>query len=159
MSLEELLAREAIRALLARCAQAGDSLRAEDYAGCFAEDGVLQTETAGDASGLDLHGRAAILAWQRGLREPGQGMGGHARVPLRFARHNLTTCQIALTGPDSATARTYWFVNTNAGPDHSGVYRDRFTCEHGEWLIVERRVKTEWAAETSLMVPADSRPG
>ena len=35
MTLDDLLAREAIRALMAKCAQAGDSLRAEEYAACF----------------------------------------------------------------------------------------------------------------------------
>lgn len=157
MSLEDLLAREAIRALLAELAQAGDSVRAEEYAACFTEDGMLQTEAAG-GQGLDLHGRAAILAWQQGLREPGKGMGQGGAIPLRFARHNLTTCKIELTGPDSASARTYWHVMTNAGPDHCGVYRDDLRRVDGTWLIARRRVKTEWAAETSLMVPPGSRP-
>ena len=80
-------------------------------------------------------------------------------VPLKFARHNLTTSKLEITGPDSAEARTYWFVNTNIGPDHSGVYRDTFRYAGGEWLIAERRVTTEWAADNSLMVPPDSRPG
>ena len=159
LTLDDLLAREAIRALMARCTQAGDSLRGEDYAGCFTEDGVLQTEMAGGGKGLDLHSRAEILAWQTAMREPGKGMGTSTGVPLLFARHNLTTCQIELTGPDSAEARTYWFVQTNIGPDHSGVYRDRFARVDGEWLIAERRVKTEWAAQDSLMVPPGSRPG
>ncbi len=159
MTPEEMLAREAIRALMARCTQAGDSLRAEDYAGCFTEDGTLQTGIDGGGHGLDLHSRAEILAWQTGMREPGKGMGTSAGVQLKFARHNLTTCQIELTGPDSAKARTYWFVNTNIGPDHSGVYRDTFRRVQGEWLIAARRVKTEWAAENSLMVPPESRPG
>ena len=159
MKLDELLAREAIRATLARCTQAGDSLRGEDYAGCFTEDGVLQTGMASAGMGLDLHGRAEILAWQTEMREPGKGLGHSGAVPLLFARHNLTTCKIELTGLDSATARTYWFVNTNIGPDHSGIYRDTFRRVDGEWLIAARRVKTEWAAENSLMVPPGSRPG
>ena len=159
MTLEEMLAREAIRALMARCTQAGDSLRADEYAQCFAEDGRLITESESGGQGLDLKSRAEILAWQTEKRKPGEGMGQHSSVPLRFARHNLTTCKIELTGPDSAQARTYWFVNTNAGPDHSGVYRDTFRRVEGEWLIAERRVKTEWASDTSLMVPPESRPG
>ncbi len=159
MNLDDLFAREAIRALMARCTQAGDSLRAEDYAGCFTEDGSLQTEMTGGGHGLDLKNRAEILAWQTAMREPDKGMGQSAAVPLKFARHNLTTCQIELTGPDSAKARTYWFVHTNAGPDHAGIYRDTFRRVDGEWLITARRVKTEWAAENSLMVPQGSRPG
>lgn len=163
MTLEDMLAREAIRALLARCTQAGDSLRAEDYAGCFTVDGTLRTETAGGASGLDLGSRAAILEWQTALRTPGKGMdkgtGRPGAVPLTFVRHNLTTCKIELTGPDSAQARTYWFVHTDIGPDHAGVYRDALRRVDSEWLIAERRVRTEWAAENSLMVPPESGPG
>lgn len=159
MTLEEMLAREAIRALLARCTQAGDSLRAEEYAACFTEDGALQTEMAGGGAGLDLKSRAEILAWQTGIRQPGKGMGHGSSVPLKFARHNLTTCKIEITGPDSATARTYWFVHTNVGPDHAGVYRDTFCKVGTEWLIASRRVKTEWASDNSLMVPPESRPG
>ena len=158
MTHDELLAREAIRALLARCAQAGDSLRGPKYAACFTEDGILRTESATRRPGLDLAGRAAILAWQSEMRAPGKSLGQGGPVPLTFARHNLTTCQIEITGPDSASARTYWFVITNAGPDHSGVYRDRFARVGGEWLIAERRVKTEWAAENSLMVSPENRP-
>ena len=157
MTLDELLAREAIRARLAEVAQAGDSVRAEAYAACFTEDGVLQTEAVGGL-GLDLGSRAEILAWQRGLREPGKGLGQGGAIPLTFARHNLTTCKIELTGPDSASVRIYWHVNTNIGPDHCGVYRDDFRRVGDEWLIARRRVKTEWAAQNSLMVPEGSRP-
>ena len=158
MNVDEMLAREAIRTLMATCTQAGDSLRAEEYAACFTEGGVLTTEMAGGGTGLDLRGRAAILAWQTEKRTPGKGMGAPGPVALRFARHNLTTSKIEWSGADSATARTYWFVNTNIGPDHSGIYRDTFRRVDGEWLIAERRVTTEWAAENSLMVPPASRP-
>jgi hypothetical protein len=157
LTLDELLAREAIRARLAHLAQAGDSVRAEEYAACFTEDGTLQTEAAG-GRGLDLHNRAEILAWQQSLREPGKGISSGSAIPLKFARHNLTTCKIELTGPDSASVRTYWHVMTNAGPDHCGVYRDLFRQVDGEWLIAQRRVKTEWASKNSLMVPPESRP-
>lgn len=159
MTLDDMLAREAIRATMARCTQAGDSLRAEVYAACFTEDGTLQTDTAGGGAGLDLKSRAEILAWQSAMREPGKGLGQSGAVRLTLARHNLTTCQIELTGPDSATARTYWFVHTNVGPDHAGVYRDTFRKVGGLWLIAARRVKTEWVAENSLMAAPGNRPG
>jgi hypothetical protein len=153
MNLDELLAREAIRALLARCAQAGDSLRKEEYANCFTEDGVLRAVTLAGHQALDLTSRAAILAWQGAMRAPRDGLGVTGKIPLTFARHNLTTSKIELTGQDSAAGRTYWFVVSNAGPDHSGVYRDRFARVDGEWLIAERRVKTEWRSPHSLMAP------
>lgn len=155
MTLDELLAREAIRALMAKCTQAGDSLRAEEYAACFTKDGILTT----GAAGLNLMSRAEIFTWQTQKRAPGNGMGLSGPVALTFARHNLTTCSIEITGPDNAQARTYWHVNTDVGPDHSGVYRDTFRKVDGEWLIAKRQVRTEWAAQNSLMVPPAHRPG
>jgi hypothetical protein len=152
LTLDELLAREAIRATMAKCTQAGDSLRAEEYASCFTEDGILQTTGPDSASGLDLHGRAAILAWQGGWRD--RPAETNAPRSARFARHNLTTSKIELTGPDTATARTYWLVMTDAGPDHCGVYQDRFRQVSGDWLIAHRRVKTEWNSPTSHFVAA-----
>jgi len=151
MTLEEMLAREAIRATMAKCAQAGDSLRAEDYAACYAEDGVLQTEGADGAVHFRHEGRATILDWQNRWKS-GDGGADTGGRKASFVRHNLTTCQISLTGPDSAKARTYWFVLSNNGPDHCGVYTDRFRKIGEEWLIAERRVRTEWNAPDSLFV-------
>ncbi len=152
MTIEELIAREAIRATMAKCAQAGDSLRAEEYAACFTEDGILQTFGPEGADGLDLHGRAAILAWQGGWRDRPAETG--APRGARFARHNLTTCKIELTGQGSARARTYWLVMTDAGPDHCGVYTDVFRKTGEDWLIAHRKVKTEWNAPGSHFVAA-----
>jgi hypothetical protein len=149
LTLDELLAREAIRATMARCTQAGDSLRAEEYAGCFTEDGILETTGPEGAAGLDLRGRAAILAWQGGWRD--QPASDQPRS-ARFARHNLTTCKIELTGPDTARVRTYWLVMTDAGPDHCGVYQDSFRKLGDDWLIAHRKVKTEWNSPDSHFV-------
>lgn len=156
MTPDELLAREAIRDTMAKCAQAGDRLRAEDYAACYAEDGILQTERTAGEYNLRLVGRAEILAWQRGLLG-GDGkssaLAQPGKVALTFVRHNLATSKIDLTGPDSATVRTYWHVITNIGPDHSGYYLDNFRKLGDEWLIAFRRARTDWASPDSLMVP------
>lgn len=152
MTLEEMLAREAIRATMAKCTQAGDSLRAEEYAACFTEDGILQTKGPEGAQGLDLHGRAQILAWQGGWRD--KPAETNAPRSARFARHNLTTCKIELTGPDTARARTYWMVMTDIGPDHCGVYQDTFRKVGEDWLIAHRKVTTEWNAADSHFVAA-----
>lgn len=153
MDIEELLAREAIRATMAKCAQAGDSMRAEDYAACFAEDGVLQTESRSGAVNFRHEGRAAILDWQNRWKS---GAGGSDTGTRRatFVRHNLTTSQVTFTGPDTANARTYWFVMSDNGPDHCGVYTDRFRKVGNAWLIALRRVRTEWNAPDSLFASA-----
>jgi SnoaL-like domain len=143
MTLEDLLTREAIRATMARYNHSGDSLRAEDFAACFTEDGIL--ESASD-DGFHFTSRAEILAWQTDWRDaPTAGTPRGAK----FVRHNLTTCTIELTGPGTAKARTYWVVMTDIGPDHCGVYNDQFRKVGEEWLIAHRKVRTEWWAENS----------
>ena len=85
---------------MAKCNQAGDSLRAEEYAACFTEDGMLQIESAAKgqactapAGPRSSPGRAAGESPARhGPDRPGAA---------HFVRHNLTTCKIELTGPDS----------------------------------------------------------
>ncbi|MEO6717589.1 MAG: nuclear transport factor 2 family protein [Novosphingobium sp.] len=144
MTLEDLLAREAIRDTMAKYNHSGDSLRAEDFAACFTEDGILESARAG---GFRYASRAEILAWQSAWRDEPKS----ADTPrgAKLVRHNLTTSRIELTGPDSARARTYWVVMTDVGPDHCGVYTDQFRKVDGEWLIAHRKVKTEWWAENS----------
>ena len=39
-----------------------------------------------------------------------------------FVSHHLTTCRIELTSDSEAKVKTYWFVITAAGLDHSGYY-------------------------------------
>ena len=149
MTLDELLAREAIRATMAKCSRSGDSARAEDYAACFTQDGVLQVESKTGDVHFRHEGRATILDWQTRWKSGAPGEDT-ARSRAGFVRHNLTTSQVTFTGPDSAKARTYWFVMSDNGPDHCGVYTDEFRQTGDDWLISYRRVRTEWTAATSL---------
>ena len=144
MTLEDLLAREAIRDTMAKYNHSGDSLRAEDFAACFTEEGILESASEG---GFRYFGRAAILAWQSAWRNnPPSPDTPHG---AKFVRHNLTTSRIEMNGPDNARARTYWVVMTDIGPDHCGVYIDEFRRVDGEWLIDHRRVRTDWWAPNS----------
>jgi hypothetical protein len=148
MTIEDLLAREAIRDTMAKYNQSGDSLRAEDFAACFTEDGVLDSASPG---GFRYASRSEILAWQSSWRDK----PASAETPrgAKFVRHNLTTSRIEMTGSDSAKARTYWVVITDIGPDHCGVYTDLFRKVGGEWLISHRRVRTDWWAKNSHFRP------
>ena len=150
-NLEDLLAREAIRDTMAKYNHSGDSLRAEDFAACFTEDGILESDRL-EGAGFHYASRAEILAWQTSWRS-GSSSSETPRG-AKFVRHNLTTCRIELTGPHSANARTYWVVMTDVGPDHCGVYTDQFRKVGGEWLIAHRKVRTEWWAENSHFRPA-----
>ncbi|MCX7864488.1 MAG: nuclear transport factor 2 family protein [Novosphingobium sp.] len=140
MTDEQLRDRAMIVQLLACCAQAGDARKADDYAACFTEDGVLELAES-------ISGREAIRQWMAGPSVIAQP----ARGPLSYISHHLTTCRIDFTGPDSATARTYWLVTSNAGLDHNGYYVDVLRKVCGQWLIAHRRPRTLWIAPDSLL--------
>lgn len=136
----ELKDRIAIGDRLAACTQAGDARKADAYAECFTEDGVLQLGEA-------IVSREAIRQWMGGasiIPQPKTGSPG-------FVSHHLTTCRIDLTGEASAKARTYWLVTSAAGLDHNGYYDDHFRKEAGEWLLAYRRPRTLWISPASVL--------
>lgn len=144
MTDEEWKARSGIEKTLAAAAQAGDARKADAYAACFAEEGVLDLNDGG--SGV-FEGRAAILAWMKApspIPQPSDR-------PAGFVSHHLTTCRIEVTGPDSATVRTYWLVTSPAGIDHNGYYDDRFRKVGEDWLLAYRKPRTLWIAPDSLL--------
>ena len=137
---DELRARVAIADRLGRLALAGDARKADDYAGCFTEDGVLSLDR-------DIAGREAIRAWMAGpaiIAQPSDR-------PPGFISHHITSSRIDLTGPDSAKGRTYFLVTSQAGIDHNGYYDDSFRQEAGEWLLAHRRPRTLWISPTSVL--------
>ena len=140
----ELKARLGIADRLAATSQAGDARKADAYAACFTDDGVLDLTHGG---GTALTGREAIRAWMRAPSVIPQALDR----PAGFVSHHLTTCKIDLTGPDTATARTYWLVTSPAGLDHNGYYDDRLRQVGSEWLLESRRPRTLWVAPDSLM--------
>jgi hypothetical protein len=148
VTLDELLAREAIRDTLAKYNTSGDRLKVDDYAACFTEDGIMEAEHQDSAMAFRYEGREAIRAWQqRWLEQTLRGEGVHQAT---FARHHLSTSKIDLTGPDTAQARTYWVAWTDIGPDHAGYYLDTFRKVGDEWLIAHRRVRQDWRSPGSL---------
>jgi hypothetical protein len=147
MTLEEFLARQGIRDTMARYNMAGDRARGEDYVMTFTEDGILE----GGDGGMKLEGREAIRSWMKGFGKPAPDAPPKRRP--KFVRHNITTCQIDMTGPDTAKARTYYTVFTEIGPDHCGYYVDEFRKEGDRWLIARRRAMQDWAAPDSPFAP------
>ena len=146
MTDEEHKARTAIAATLAACTQAGDARKADAYAACFAEDGVLDL-------GEKIEGREAIRAWMAApsvIPQPGAAAPG-------YVSHHLTTCRIELVDSTAAKVRTYWLVITSVGLDHSGYYDDRFVREGERWLLAYRKPRTLWVGPNSLV--AGSRTG
>lgn len=155
MTLEELLAREAIRDTLAKYTTSGDRLKAEDFAACFTEDGIIESERVRGAQTFRYEGRKAILEWQNRWRRSEPAPDAAATVHgATFVRHHLSTSKIDLTEADTARARTYWAAWTDIGPDHAGYYLDAFRKVDGEWLIAHRRIRLDWTAEGSLFANA-----
>lgn len=154
MTVDELLAREAIRHTLASYNAAGDRLRIEDFLAVFTEDAVLESLGASPGEGFRCDGRDAIRTWMTDFSSrPGRPPGVEAP---KFVRHHLTTSLVELTGPETAKGRTYFAVYTQIGPDHAGVYSDVFRKTGDRWLIAERRIRTEWRAPDSLFRSAVS---
>lgn len=142
MTTDELIAREGVRVTLAAYNLAGDRLQIEAFLDCFTEDALYWSSV------FRLSGREAIRAWLESFS------AGTADV--RLVRHHLTTSRVTLTSLDTARARSYYFVVTERGPDHGGVYVDRF-CKLGDrWLIAEREVRLDWARPDSRFVAPEA---
>ncbi|TAL03190.1 MAG: DUF4440 domain-containing protein [Rhodospirillaceae bacterium] len=134
MTLKDMLAREAIRATMARYAIAADAADYELLAQCFTVDGVLCV-----VGGLVLMGRDAIVD---ALSSRANARGHGAQIGI-FQRHVLGTCHITFQG-NAAQAVTYYHVVTEIGPDHAGRYVDHFIVSEEEWLIVRRDASVDW---------------
>ncbi len=146
MDVNEMLVREAIRKTMALYNNAGDWGRLEEMAGAFTPDGVLETRDS------LAKGREEIVRYLSGGIDE---RGSSGRGPT-FVRHNLTTSHIVLSSEDEARAWSYFNVLTDVGPDHAGVYIDRFRREGEDWLIAHRRVRIDWSSEQSLFHPEGS---
>ena len=147
MTVDELIARECIRQTMANYTMAGDRLRSEDFIAVFTEDAVLESERVPEADAFRCEGRQAIREWFGRWRAPGRETSARRAT---FIRHHLSTSQIELSSPDSATARTYWVAYSDIGPDHCGYYIDVFRKTGERWLIAHRKVRLDWRAPHSL---------
>jgi hypothetical protein len=132
---------EAIRQRLAACSQAGDARKADAYAACFTEDGILELE------GNTIRSREAIRSWMGApsvIPQPSNGAPG-------YVSHHLTTCSITFAGESAASVRTYWLVTSATGLDHNGFYVDRVERVGDDWLLAHRRPRTLWVSPTSVL--------
>jgi hypothetical protein len=144
MDIQELIDREEIRHLMSRYNIGGDRFDLDELASTFAEDGILEFGEG------PSQGRAAI---RERLGGGGKSDDGSAKSSkLSVLRHHLGTSLLTVNG-DTANARTYFIVHTNNGPDHHGVYVDRFVRTGEGWRIAHRVVRIDWQSENSLMQP------
>lgn len=151
MTLEEIGAHIAIRQTIHSYNIAGDSRNAALFCDQFADDAVFEFADAPPLPGFRHVGIEAIrnmaANWiQFPVTDP-------KLTPVSFIRHNITTCRVELTGPESAKARTYAFVVTDIGPDHAVNYTDDFVRRDGRWLFAHRRIVLDWRDPGSVFPP------
>jgi len=142
MTLDEMLAREAIRFTLELYNRNADTADYARHAGVFHPDAVMEIQ-----DGPVLNGLPAI---QRALQEGAERRG--AFNPGNFQRHNLTTSMIDLLDSHSARVTTYVIVTTEIGLDHTGRYDDEFIRMGERWLVKHRKATMEWANPQSRFV-------
>ncbi len=152
MTLDDMLAREEIRDLMARYTVAGDRLQTDAFVAVFTEDGILESEGVPEADTFRYAGHDELRNWLgRWTQKDGTPVRAHQAT---FIRHHMSTSLIELTGDDSARARTYWTAYTDIGTDHCGVYVDGFRKTGGGWRIAHRRVRLDWRSKESLFTNA-----
>jgi hypothetical protein len=137
MDLDELIAREQIRDIVARYNATADSGRSDDTIEVFADDAVMEV---GDQV---LEGRPAIRELFAATQD---SIADHAGDQPRYVRHLTATLQIDLTSATEAKGRCYFQVLLPHGLDHWGRYLDSYGLRDGRWVITHRRVVTDgWA--------------
>jgi len=146
MDVEELIAREEIRTLIARYNHAGDRGRLDELVACFGTDGVMEIE--GMAA---LRGRSAIRRHLEGVVS--QLAAASERATLR---HHVSSISIELDSRLEARAHCYFAVFSEIGLDHWGRYADRFARVDGGWHIAHRRVRVDGAVPGSRMLGSGS---
>jgi len=147
MNLDELVAREAIRDLIARYNHAGDRGLLDELVACFAEDGAMEIE--GEPR---LEGRAAIHAHLSGVAR--RLAASTRRATLR---HHVSSVRIAVHDAAHAEAWSYFSAFTEIGLDHWGRYVDRLVRSGSEWLFAVRKVRVDGATPGSRMVATPPR--
>ena len=145
MERTELVAREAIRDLLATYTWAGDRGRSREVAACFTDDGVLDV---GDHGGA-WQGRAAI---ERELDAVAARVAAAGDAPTRV-NHHVSSVAIDLRDPTSARVRSYFCVYTERGADHWGAYSDDVVLDASDgWRFARRAVRVTGADPGSRFV-------
>jgi 3-phenylpropionate/cinnamic acid dioxygenase small subunit len=137
MTLDDLLAREGIRDLVARYNSYGDTGRFDPLFELFADDAVMET---GDAHGemTVYDGRENVKRIFLGAQDRVQQQS--ATAGPTYIRHFTATHQIDLVDADHASGRCYFAVIIDGGLDHWGRYVDRYVRIGGDWKFQHRKV-------------------
>ena len=134
MTVEEMLAREAIRYTISRYNSAVDRGAYDEFVDVFTPDGVMMFGETKRLEGLD----SIIVSMSANAK------ARNAYDPSYFQRHLLGNPIINVIDDKTARAVTYLVAFSELGLDHSGVYIDRFVKSGDRWLIAERVGHLEW---------------
>lgn len=139
MTIEEMLAREAIRYTVSIYNRAIDEGRYDELRRVFLPQAVLRLVGGGTFEGVE----AIVAALKAGAAKR------EANAPGNFQRHHLGAAMIEMDGPDRAIGRHYITVITELGLDHAGSYNDVYRRQNDRWLVAERVAQIEWADDRS----------
>ncbi len=134
-SLDDLVAIQAITAVIHRCARALDRLDRMLLLSCFHPD-------ATDDHAPFFHGSAvAFVEWVL-----------PALASMEATRHIVTNISVERDGTTAGT-ETYWSATLRVSKGgavlhRGGRYLDRFACREGGWAILHRQSITEWSRST-----------
>lgn len=146
MSIDELLAREAIRHTLSVYACAVDRGDVDELAATFTADASYEPLVTRPA----VNGHAGIRQFLSGLAEVLTRQQAATGVAFGL-RHHLTTSRIDFTGVGQAKGFTRFLALGPQGIDHTGIYADRLVSVEGggRWLFAHRRIVIDWMAPAS----------
>lgn len=132
-SIDELVAREQIRELIASYTHLGDGGRLDELVGLFDPDATI------DAHGRDYHGPDEILSFFTDIVDDRAGTRRRT-----YVRHNISNVTITFTGADSAIGASYWVVYSDDGFESSGRYRDEYRRRpDGTWCFARRKIRRD----------------
>ncbi len=137
MTLDELLAREAIRDTLDTYTMATDEYDAETHIRCFADDAILEFDPFPGKGYFRLEGRQAIYEFTSGFF--GSLKRGEITLPGKFQHHHITSTQIKLLGADTAWTKSYCLIADINGVQHSAIYTGHLRRVGERWLISNRK--------------------
>ncbi|MFC9929920.1 nuclear transport factor 2 family protein [Streptomyces sp. NPDC127190] len=143
-TIEQLLARHACERVILDFVHRLDLGEPATVAELFTEDGVWEWPAPGD--GRRSEGRAALRAY----------FG--SRPADRLSRRFMSNVLVTLTGPDTATAVSYFATYRVDGyhgemipagpPVQIGHYEDTFRRVDGEWLLAHRALHLPFGGAT-----------
>jgi 3-phenylpropionate/cinnamic acid dioxygenase small subunit len=151
VTLDDLLAREGIRDVVARYNSYGDAGKFDRLWDLFADDAVMEVSPA--------RGERATHTGLEEIKRIFTGAQDRVQAQVESAaptyiRHFTATHQIDLVDADHATGRCYFAViigggSGRGGLDHWGRYIDEYVRLDGTWRFQRRRVDVEGSIESS----------